>query len=651
MKLYSIMPLMTDHVKEICRDIERQYKDGIATEALLKMSLAPEGDPVVNKAELLCKQYDLFKEELDKSGLRVGVLVQSTIGHGYAVGVRPPFQNVIAIDGTPSFTICPYDKGFRAYIKDAFAEIAKRHPSSIMVDDDFRLFARTHRSCACPLHMAEISKRYGKKISREELAQRLQETDDEAQRLCDIYYETTVDSLLGCAKAMRDGIDSVDPTIQGSFCNCGDTCEGAAEIAKILAGEGNPVIVRVNNGNYTSPGARNITASVVRCATQIAAMKDWVDIFLAETDTCPQNRYSTGAHSLHTHFTASILEGASGCKHWITRLAAFEPESGEAYRKILAKYSGFYSELSRIVPELSWIGARIPLSGKAWTPKVPLSYTNGYGDSYNGFGRCVLERMGIPMYYSDKEGGAVFIDGKRDEFFTDGEIEKMLSGSVFLAAESAKSLIKRGFPEHIGVDVLDITKDDTRASQEIISDNKNPTSKQVGLHRLVPISDDVKICSTVVATPNGIGSEPKIPLFPGVTSYKNRLGGTVTVFAGTPDTEFTYSQAFSFLNQSRKLQLVNLLSGSGDLPVYYEGDAEVYMKAAKMKGASLFVAFFNISLDPIEEITLKSDRAVSEIKLLQPDGSYKTADFSLKDGIITVDTPAHILTPVIMIIK
>ena len=169
MKLYSIMPLFTDRIKEICDDIERQYKDGIATEALFMMNLTPEGNPAVNKARLLCEKFDIFKEELDKRGLRAGILVQATIGHGYSVGVRPPFQSIVAVDGTPSFTICPYDEGFREYIKASFAEIASRHPSSIMVDDDFRLFARSNSACVCPLHLKEISRRYGREITREEL--------------------------------------------------------------------------------------------------------------------------------------------------------------------------------------------------------------------------------------------------------------------------------------------------------------------------------------------------------------------------------------------------------------------------------------------------------------------------------------------------
>ena len=650
MKLYSIMPMFTDHVNEICDDIERQYKEGIATEALFMFNLTPEGNPAVNKAALLCKKYDTFKKELDRRGLNAGILVQATIGHGYSVGVRPPFQNVIAVNGTPSFTICPFDEGFRDYVREAFAEIAKRKPSSIMVDDDFRLFARSNRACACPLHLKRIGEKFGRKISREELETLMNGRGKESERLVKIYYETNIESLVGCAKAMREGIDSVDPKMSASFCNCGDNCEGATEIAQILAGEGNEVVVRINNGNYTPLGARGIADPISRAATQISAMKGKADVFLAETDTCPQNRYSTGAHSLHTHFTASILEGAGGCKHWITRLASYEPKSGEAYRKILAKYAGYYNTLSDIVPTLKWQGARIPLTQKAWEPSAPLcDYKHPSG--MNSFASCVLERLGLPFYYSAEEGGAVFLDGERDGLFSDAEIEKMLSGNVFLASDTAKRLIERGFGEYLGVSVEEIPSDDKRASVEIILENGNPCAKQMGLSRLVPLSEDTEACSWVVQTPNGAHAEPKIPLFPGVTSYKNSLGGRVAVFSGTPKANFVYTEAFSFLCESRKLQLIRLMSECGDLPVYYPGDQEVYIKAAEMSDGGLFVAFFNISLDPIDNIELVCEREVSSVQLLMPSGAFEDVKFECVDGVIEIDAPAPILSPQVMIIK
>ena len=649
MKLYSIMPMFLDHVEEICDDIERQYNEGIATEALFMFTLTPEGNPAVNKAAMLCEKYDVFKKELNRRGINAGVLVQATIGHGYSVGVRPPFQNIVAVDGTPSFTICPFDEDFRDYLRDAFAEIAKRNPSSIMVDDDFRLFARSNHACACPLHLKEISRKFGREISREELESLMNGNSDESKRLVKIYYETNIESLVGCAKAMREGIDSVDPTIPGSFCNCGDNCEGAAEIAKILAGEGNPVIVRINNGNYSPAGARGVADPISRCATQISAMSGSVDVFLAETDTCPQNRYSTGAHSLHTHFTASILEGAGGCKHWITRLAAYEPKSGEAYRKILAEYSGYYNALSDIVPKIKWHGARIPLTKKAWEPTAPICNFK-YPSGMNSFARCVLERLGLPFYYSSESGGAVFLDGERDALFGDDEIKEMLKGDLFLAADTAKRLANRGFGEYIGVSVEEIPADDNRASVEIILENGNPCSRQMRLSRLVPTSEKTVAHSWVVQTPNGAHAEPKIPLFPGVTSYKNVMGGNVVVFAGTPEARFVYTEAFSFLNESRKLQLISLLKESGELMAYYPGDQEVYVKAGELDTGELFVAFFNISLDPMEDIQLVVDRKINSVKLLFPSGEFKDVSFQQSNAEISIDAPAPILSPQMIIL-
>ena len=59
---YSMMPLNVDHVDEICEDIRRQYADGVADCALFIMTLVPEGNPAIDKAELLCQKYELFRD-------------------------------------------------------------------------------------------------------------------------------------------------------------------------------------------------------------------------------------------------------------------------------------------------------------------------------------------------------------------------------------------------------------------------------------------------------------------------------------------------------------------------------------------------------------------------------------------------------------
>ncbi len=641
--LYSIMPLMADHIDEICQDIKDQYEKGITTCALFSMTLVPEGNPVVNKAALLCETYRKFREKLHAMGVPNGVLVQASIGHGWTLGEMFPYQRYVGFrNGIATNTACPYDPGFRDYIRDALTTIASCHPDHIMIDDDFRLMFRPGGGCACPLHMNRFRELSGTQLSREELWDIVCEDSTHPQKdeYTRLMVQTQYESLVETARIMREGIDQIDPALPGSFCCCGNNAEFAAEIAAELAGKGNPIVVRINNGNYTPAGARYFSRVFLRAAHQIAKLRGKADVILAETDTCPQNRYSTGAMSLHTHFTGTILEGAKGAKHWITRLGAFEPQSGKYYRKILGKHRGFYEALSKLEPTLTWRGCRIPVSN------VPNhSFTNTWAvatDGSDGWSACVLERLGLPFYFSHQAGGVVCMEGKKDTFYTDEEILNFLGGPVILASDTAKNLIDRGFGEYLGVDVRPwVGKTPTG---EVLFVNGNTTNVQQKLQELVPTSEDTVVYSHVF---NSVDKVHRDILFPGVTLYQNKLGGTVIVFAGTPVAEFNLTEAFAFLTWSRKLQLIDLLQKTGELPVYYPEDAEVYLRAADMPDGGLFCAFFNLGLDPIEEVTLVTEKPIKRAEQLLPDGSRKTVDFTLTDGVYRLDAPAGVLDPAI----
>ena len=604
MRLYSIMPLLEGRVREICDDIEAQYRDGVANEALFIMSLHPEGNPTADKASLLCSKYDLYQKELASRGLSCGILAQSTIGHGPSPTAKAPMQHIVGLlDGKEYRAVCPYDEDFRTYIRDAMSTLTRRHPTTLMVDDDFRLFARGHRGCACPLHMKEINRRAGTSYTREELTALLNTDTDESRRMAEIFYDTQIDSLVGAARAMREGIDAVDPHQQGAFCACGETVEGVDQIAKILAGEGNPVIIRVNNARYTAPGPRGYSKIVSRAAMQIASLDGMADVFLAETDTCPQNRYSTSAAALHTHFTLTILEGVAGCKHWITRTQAFEPKSGLAYRKKLSHYARFYETLSALVSDIEWLGCRIPLPASPIRPKPPIcDFKFPSGDI--AWATCAMESLGLPLYFSKKPGGAVLLDGDRDSYFSDDELCEMLRGTVLLSSQAASSNIARGLGEHLGVSVRPLTDADPAPRGEKIYENGERIQKQEHLMWLTPNKRETVTHSEVFTLETGTDYAP---IFPGVTSYPNALGGTAIVFAGRPLCNFTYHEAFSFLCESRKLQLAKLLGESGNLPVYYPEDAEVFLKLGCYRDGRLLCVVTNEGLDRLDEIPLHSD--------------------------------------------
>jgi hypothetical protein len=212
--------------------------------------------------------------------------------------------------------------------------------------------------------------------------------------------------------------------------------------------------------------------------------------------------------------------------------------------------------------------------------------------------------------------------------------------------DTAINLTKRGFGKLLGVQINDIPSNDTRASAEII--NGKHVKTQMKLHTLVPTSNATRERSTVVTIPDG---KTRIPLFPGVTEYKNELGGTVYVFSGTPQAQFKYTEAFSFLVEPRKDQLIEFMRETGNLPIYYPGDADVYLKAGYLPTGELLCAFTNLTLDELENVTLVSDKAVSEITMLLPNGKWQRVSFCEDDGALVLDTPAKILHPVILKIK
>ena len=642
---YSIVEAEPRHLEEICLDLRYQQESGISTCPLFFFAAVPEGTPAVDKASAFVERYLPFKRRLDEMGLPSGVLVQCTIGHGYPLNADSTFRKYVNLnDGTVQSTVCPSDPDFCAYIRRTMHTLAEAAPDVILVDDDFRLIFRPGNGCACSWHLDRVAELTGRRFTREALYAEL--SADGSGEIAEAYIHSSSEALLMAARAMRQGIDEVDPTLQGAFCGCGNNMEAAEEVAKLLAGEGNPVILRISNGTYYPAGNRAFTRDFYRAAIQVMHVRGKVDAILAESDTCPQNRYALSANWFHSHYVGTLLEGTVGAKRWITRLGTYEPESGVAYRRLLAKNRGFYDTLIRLVPTVTWQGCRVPLH-----PKKTYTFSacgwDSQNDAADGWVIHVLERMGLPVFYSPTVSGCTFFSGVIDKKMSDDELLSALRAPAVFSSDVALRLIQRGFGRHLGVEIRPWTG--KRASDDLIYATSQPVAPQEMPMELVPFSDRVRIESSAVHT---LDRREYTTLYPSTTVYENELGGTSIVFAGTPVTEYTYDHAFSFLCHSRKVELVKLLSNVGCLPVWYTEDAEVYCKAGYTDGGELLVALFNLSYDVLDEIPLGLERkAVSSVSYLTPSGEFAQARYVETELGITVERAALPMDPVVLLIR
>ncbi len=658
----SIMPLDTKHIDEVCADIIEQQRTGVSTHAMFMMKFNPEGTPAVDKATKQCEKYDLFRERLDKAGAKHGVLVQATLGHITKPASPYSFQPSVFLSTGEDrvVTCCPLDPNFREYIKDQFRILAEHHPSVVMLDDDLGLLYKQTNGCACKYHMAELNRRAKKAITREELLAHTLGSTEEDKYYANLYVEVVRDSIVDCVAAMREGLDMVDPTIQGvvSGIYTSTFCEFSDYTAVAFAGKGNPTVIRLNGGPYSNStatgGARKFTANMFRAAILRENTKDKVDIFLAETDTCPQNRYSTSAALLHAHFTASILEGATGAKHWLTRLVAYEPASGKAYRKKLAKYSKFYEALTVYAKELKPFGCRIPLTLMQNYGFVP----SEMGLNLSPWATCFLERIGLPLYFANEGEGAVFLDDFSADGFTDEEIKSFLGGTLILSVGAADKLCKRGFAEELGVRVLDESEKLDNVGVKVESSGKVVSgemigeinvSSQYGKRELIPISVKTERLSEVYHKDALTGEIEN--LYPGVTRFANSLGGETVVFSGTPDMPFKYFAAFSLLNETRKKQLIEILSKNNLLPLYYPEDAELYLRAGSLPNGEIFAAAFNLSQDGLDELPLVVKGEVKRVEKLDENGERVACDFETADGITYVKESVAAMEPIVLFVS
>lgn len=642
---FSVTPMAADHFEQRVADIVDMYKRGVIDMPLFCMTLVPEGNPVWDKAGKMCEIYARYRDALDAEGVPSGILVQASLGHGYAITPNPFERYVNLTDGTSVNVCCPEDGEFIKHFSSVMRRLASERPKAIMLDDDFRLMMRPGKGCACKRHMEIFNSLAGTDMTREELYSHLI-SHDKSDRLSRIYQRTQRESLMKAAEAFRAAIDEVDPTIQGINCTSGHVCESVQYTNKIFAGKGNPTMVRVPNGIYapiTVRGFSDIMRQAAICSSKLK--KNGIDIILSETDTIPFNRYAKSARYLHSHYAVSMLDGLKGAKHWLTRTSAFEPLSGKAYRDILAKHKGMYEALAELSEGISWVGC-----GSAFVEQEDVDFSGaGYGSrSHDNYWISDnIERMGLPFYFSENGERAIFLEGDIVGDMSDEHIRELFSGSVFCDGQSAMELCKRGYGDLLGVNVSEW--DLGTISGEIFDMQGSPTcTKQKGALKLTPTNSSTEALSyNYLRCDDG----PKL-LAPAVTKLTREGGRLSVVFSGSPHAPFSYGEGFAFLNETRKAQLVSLLGEAGALPVYAVGDDEICMRAGKLVGGELLVAIFLLGYDPVDALTLHLDKKPEEVEAMLPDGSWTMVGYTESaDKVYTLDIGADPMYPVIIRIK
>ncbi len=651
--LLNIAPFIDGYEKEITEDILNMYKTGVITGNAFSMSLVPEGDPPVNKGELFAQKYKKFRNAIGKTDMPVGILLQSTMGHGWTPSAQSKFQKIRIGSGVVQYIFCPLDDDFLKYIYDTVAALAKLKPDFFMLDDDTRMLTGRN-GCFCDLHIARFNRENNTAFDQKSMRNAVEADREIAKKYNDLMKR----SMLRLAKTVRDAIDSVDKNIHCSFCICNQDVEYASEMAQILSAPGHDLLIRINHGLYLKDSPRQFTSWLWHTARQIHSFPKNVRL-LAEPDTFPHNNYSTSAAVLHFHLSSSIISGCKGGKMWLTRTSMPELSSGRRYREKLSRFRKFYNALSEIEPDWQGVISVLPSPDYLNFPQTEMSDHNPdkwprklYRTTDNNWMTQIFGKMGIPFRFAlnkELKNNALVALSKDDcDFLSDTELKNIFDKcQVILDGGAVCELVKRNFNSTIGVKTA-VPISGKSVALETLANGKFITD----LNNCIQITpaDNAEIISRFYHK-DSLLSAGKEYISPGAIRFTSPGGNQVISFGATIN-PFNHT-AFNMLNETRKEMLCELIN-SLDKTIFYivSGDDEIMFRYGKIPGYD-FIYAANLSLDEIPELVLyaKDSQNIKSVEFLDIDGKFKKCPFSVDNGKLYINFTLKTISPAAFRIK
>ncbi len=266
-----------------------------------------------------------------ENGLEVGVWING-LGHGgmlaHEVSARVgDYTRIRGLGngGESDDSFCPLDPRFVAMYREYVRVLAEAGAKMIQIDDDLRISMHgpVAIGCACPLHMAEFNRRAAEagladhERTREELAAEL--FSGRPTPLRAVWLGLMGDTLKDFCAALREELDSVDPTVRMGHCACLSTWDtdgvDSITLSRILAGSTRPFLRLIgapywNNGH--SFGTVNLASIVDLERMQFAWCREYApDIeLMSEGDVYPRPRYNTPSSYLEGFHQALIADGS-----------------------------------------------------------------------------------------------------------------------------------------------------------------------------------------------------------------------------------------------------------------------------------------------------------------------------------------------------
>ena len=605
-----------------------EYRDRTGGDVVLySLTLHPEGFPAIRKAEILLDSYRKLRRALEGSGIRLGALMQSTLGHWPRVDKdEEPWMRSVTLEGKTK-RFCPIDPGCRAYVHDVARMLAREKPCFILLDDDVHASGTFGVECFCERHVALFNRENGTAHTAESLRAAVKACKP-GDAVCVAFQKLQRAFVNDLVDTVRAAVNEVDPAIPAGACMPYREHRFAGITARRAAAGGQEPVLRIDNSLY---GQRTLVNFAGNLAYTMAICDWWrqrgVPHLLDESDTWPQNRWSMSASLLAMKLQAAAFCGLHGSKLWFCNAHKGTFPVSRAYTDALAAQRGVCSAIVAAARGSRLSGIVVPaIGGRApWHPSMQGERFVGDGN----WGTGMAGGFGVPFCcrhdFSEDGiyalGGADTVDKMGDE-----ELDEIFRHRVLVDGAAAIALTRRGLQHLTGVKA-ECVRPRYNLERDVARGVTYAFSRKDETPLLSAVSPGAETVTHLCY--RAFDGAPEMDLVsPGMVLATNALGGRVLTTA-------FFAKGFGWqpsLTDMRKEWFLMALSklGWNGWAVLNDQDATA-LERLSSDGMTL-LAVFNTGFDEMETVRLRAPYASRTVEVLGPNGAWRRVEAKVTSG-------------------
>lgn len=501
------------------------------------------------------RQLAAARAELERAGVKAGINLFTSLGQGdRGRDMRRlfDFQPLVDPEGRACrANACPLDPAWRAYYLEATRLWASFRPHRFFIDDDFRWHNHTATggggriTCFCPLHLAEFERRYGRRVTREDLvAEILRPGMPHPARAQ--WLDLQRDILEETATLIERAVHEASPETEvGLMCSPPDihAMEGRdwSRLLRAFAGPGRRMLLRPHFGPYEEGALRHIPIALLTTRQTFAQFAPGEPVtHFVELDNCLPTAYNRSPDYIAFQTMACAALGQAHIHY-----SLFEFTGNASLYEDGADYGRMLRDLRPCVDRiLAWTDSPrrdagiglIDNPGSAYTRRLPPGTKDCWALRINsqamGNG---LQLLGYPVTFEPSPVRAPAGDVLRT--LDDARLKELAGSSLLLDITAAEAFVERGLGDLIGLDAIE-HPDPSRiaVAAERIVEPDSPYDGQIMHVRLFTIPPDRILRPLPGAHALTEHLAPmRRPVGPGTLLFRNRLGGRIAIVNAQAD--------------------------------------------------------------------------------------------------------------------